>query len=515
MIVFAQGVRRSMNIPQSDSRSGRRSLATPEYLFPSLLAVFGVVFALGMPPFQTPDEDSHFYRAYQISGLRFSPRMVAGWGGGRVPASTVRVFETFQHLMFQPDRQTNWAAFTPHLGVPLNPKAREPRPFPGSAYYSFVPYLPQALGVTAARLLGGGPLTILYAGRLTNLAFAVLLLHLALRITPIFKLVFGAVALIPVTVQQLACNSPDASTIGVAFLFTAVLLRLAIVPGGVAGRGLTVAVLALAAWLTLCKFPYATLALLYLAIPPGRFGGWRRYLLVGTGLAAVTLGLTLVMASLKKYTPDRIIGPGSQASIQGQVAWIRSNPLGFAGVCAATMAEHGQIWFDQLGYLGWLDTKVNPLAMHALLVLLVLLGLGDNTAPLYPSWGLKAASLAAAALCTLVILLCCYVAGCAVGAPLIIGPQGRYWVPVVPLLLLPFYNRVVRVRAHPRVLLGLTGAASSAVLLVAVAAFVRRYYFTSDLQLQVAPAALGLAILLFVLCLTVTARRHVIMRPAG
>jgi uncharacterized membrane protein len=477
-------------------------------LFPILLALFGVVFALGMPPFQTPDEDSHFFRAYQVSERRFTPRMVGGWGGGRVPASTIRVYETFHPLAFTPQRQTSWDAFAPYLDAPLAPKVREPRPFPGSAYYSFVPYLPQALGIAVARVLGCGPLTILYASRLANLAFAVLLLHLTLRITPIFRLVFGAVALIPVTVQQLASSSPDASTIGVALLFTAVLFRLAVVRGQVAGRGLTVALLGLAAWLTLCKFPYATLALLYLAVPLARLGGWRRYLLVGAGLAAVTLSLTAVMAGLKKYTPDRIMGPGSQASIQAQVAGIRADPLGFAQVCAATVAEHGQIWYDQLGYLGWLDTKVNPLAMHALLVLLVLLGLGDHADPLFPDWRLKTAAWCAAGLCTLVILLCCYVAGCAVGAPLIIGPQGRYWVPVLPLLLLPLSNRVVRVRAHPRILLGLTGAASTAVLVVAVAEFVRRYYFAPELQFQVAPAALGSAAVLFALCCAVTARRQ-------
>jgi uncharacterized membrane protein len=479
-------------------------------VFPLLLALFGTVFALGMPPFQTPDEDSHFFRAYQVSERRLTPRMIGDWGGGRVPSSTVRVRDTFFPLAFRPEQHTSWADFAPYLGAPLAPKAREPRPFPGSAYYSFVPYLPQALGIAAARLLGSGPLGVLYAGRLANLAFGIVLLHLALRITPIFKLVFGAVALIPVTVQQLASSSPDASTIGAAFLFTAVLFRLALAGEAVVGWGRAVALLALAGWLTLCKFPYATLALLYLAVPPVRFGGWRRYLLVGAGLAAVTFSLTLLMSGLKKYTPDRIIGSGSQASIQAQVEGIRSDPLGFAQVCAATVAEHGQIWFDQLGYLGWLDTKVNPLAMHALLVLLVLLGLADHADPLHPGWRLKAAALGGAGLCTLVILFCCYVAGCAVGAPLVIGPQGRYWVPVLPLLLLPLSNRAVRVRAHPRVLLFLTAAASSAVLVVAVAGFVRRYYFSLELQSQAAPAALVAAALLFALCATVTARRYAV-----
>lgn len=500
--------------PGTEPRTGAHWFFSAEYLFPSLLALFGAVFALGMPPFQTPDEDSHFFRAYEISRGRFVPQMIDGWGGGLVPSSLIRVHQTFLHLAFRPDEQTGWKEFAPHFDAPLAPEECEPRTFPGSAYYSFVPYLPQALGVAVARGLGGGPLGIFNAGRLANLAFGVLLLHLALRITPVFKLVFGAVALIPITVQQMGSSSPDASTIGVAFLFTAFLFRLIFVErAGAGGRATIAALLFLAGWLTLCKFPYATLALLYLAVPARRFGCLRRYLLVGAGLAAVTLGLTVFMAGLKKYTPDRIIGPGNQASISGQVAEIRARPLRFAHVCAATVAEHGSVWFEQLGYLGWLDTKVNPLAMHLLLVLLVLLGLADHAESLYPSGKLKAAAVSAAGLCTLVILVCCYVAGCTVGAKLIIGPQGRYWVPVLPLLLLTLSNQSFRVRCHPQMLLYLSAAASSAVLVVAVTGFVRRYYLAHRLNSFGLLTSLASAALLILLVCLVSGRRFSVSIP--
>src|SRR6266851_4503442 len=145
----SQGVRRSMNNSTSsepDAISWKRILAAPEYLFPVLLALFGVAFAFGMPPFQTPDEDSHFFRAYQVSeGRLFPHRTVDGWGGGLVPASMVRILHTFLHLVFHPDRHASWEDFTNNLDTPLDPKAREARPFRGSTYYSFVPYLPQAL----------------------------------------------------------------------------------------------------------------------------------------------------------------------------------------------------------------------------------------------------------------------------------------------------------------------------------------------------------------------------------
>src|SRR6516165_10403522 len=119
-----------MNHPtpaEADTQTVARLLFAPQYLIPSLLALFGVVFALGMPPFQTPDEDSHFFRAYQVSRGRLLPRMIDGWGGGLVPSSLMRVHQTFLHLAFRPEEQTSWKEFAPYLDAPLAPEAREPR----------------------------------------------------------------------------------------------------------------------------------------------------------------------------------------------------------------------------------------------------------------------------------------------------------------------------------------------------------------------------------------------------
>jgi hypothetical protein len=149
---------------------------------------------------------------------------------------------------------------------------------------------------------------------------------------------------------------------------------------------------------------------------------------------------------------------------------------------ASTAAEHGKIWIDQLSMLGWLDTPVNPLAMHLYLVFLAIVALGDRSGSFQPGWRLLGMGVLAPLLCAAVILTSCYVVGCPVRAPLIIGPQGRYFVPFLPLLLLPLYNRVLRVECEPRWLLALAGAACAAVLLVSVVTFVRRYYFPPERQ---------------------------------
>ena len=57
-------------------------------------------------------------------------------------------------------------------------------------------------------------------------------------------------------------------------------------------------------------------------------------------------------------------GPGKGASIEKQMEYVRAHPIRFVKVCAATIAEHGKIWIEHLGCLGWLDTPLNPLAMQ-------------------------------------------------------------------------------------------------------------------------------------------------------
>lgn len=482
----------------------------PEHFFAALVAGFGLLFAFVMPPCQTPDEPSHFLRAYHVSEGHLAPeRMVGRYGGGEVPVSILVFPAPFANLPFHPENQARLGGFVRLWRLPLAPDVRQPVPFAGSTYYSFVPYVPQALGVAVARAAGGGPLVIFYAGRLANLALGVLLVFWAIRVTPIFKLVFGTVALIPMCVHQLASMNPDASTIGAGLLFSAFMLRLIVGPRRAATRGEIAALFGLAVWLTLCKFPYASLCLLYLAVPVERFGSRRRYAGVGVALLLVVAGLAAGLTQLRKYTPDGLPLPASTASIKGQTHYIRTHPLDYAQVLLTTAAEHGQIYFDQLGKLGWLDTPVNPLAMHLFFTFLAVVALGDRSGgDVVPSLRLRLLGPVASLVCGTIILTSCYVCGCPVGAQSIVGPQGRYFLPFLVLLLLPLSNRLIGVRAEPGVLQTLAGAAGASVLLVALANAFRRYYLPPEEQMWLTPLALASSLLLFGTVAAWTAHRR-------
>jgi len=153
----------------------------------------------------------------------------------------------------------------------------------------------------------------------------------------------------------------------------------------------------------------------------------------------------------------------------------------------------GQLWVDQLGYLGWLETKVNPLALHLYLLVLLLIALGDPTGTAPVPGRIKLLSLVVCSTCFVMIVTACYMCGCVPGAKLIDGPQGRYFLPLLPLLLMTVSNRAIRVHADARVLLSLAAASGAAILLVSVATLVRRYYLPALLELRVEPVALIIA----------------------
>jgi hypothetical protein len=458
-----------------------------EHTFAALLLVFGLCYAVGMPPCQVADESDHFVHGYHVSEGNPCPVMVGNWGGGDFPKSILDLTNTFIYLPFHPEAQIRPRDLEGVRAARLQPTVRHQVPYISSCY-SLVPYLPQALGMAAARRVGGGPLYIFYAGRLGNLLVALIAVFLAIRITPVFKLVFGAIALLPITVHQFASNSPDASTFAAGFLLVALLLRVAL---SERNDAFIYALFPVAAWLTLCKFPYGAIAAFFLAIPAVRLGGRRRQLLVGAGLAVMTVSLALCMIQLKKYVPDNIMpDPQVHASIRKQMRFIQSHPAHYAWVCASTVSANGRIWLDQLGTLGWLDAPVNPLAFEAFLLLVLFVALGDRVKDVTLPARIHAAALLAVGICTLLIFTANYACGDPVRARLIHGISGRYFVPLLPLLLLPLYNRIIQVQVPRRLLVNLCVSGCAGIQIVAVVGLVRRYYFPLADEFRFVPAAM-------------------------
>jgi uncharacterized membrane protein len=152
------------------------------------LALFAVVpLVLLTPPLQAPDEQQHFFRAYQLSEGNIIGLVRDNQPGAELPSSLAELSDRFlgtrasvptmENLVthYQPLRETIRA-----LSAPLDPQRREFVEFVGVASYSPLGYAPQIAGILLARNLGGGPLVLLYAGRLANGLTAILVVAAAL-----------------------------------------------------------------------------------------------------------------------------------------------------------------------------------------------------------------------------------------------------------------------------------------------------------------------------------------------
>ncbi len=193
-----------------------------------LVLILGAIGAIPLvlitPPFQVPDEVQHFYRAYELSELRIRAEVQNGVAGATLPDSLPRLVKSSVYTaddLFYPATPAPITKTLKLASIPLDSSARRFVTFPGSAFYSPLPYLPQALGIAVGRMIGLGPLYLLYMGRMFNCLAALGLLGLAVKSMPFAEELVIVVGLLPMSMYLYASLSADAAVIACAIVFTA------------------------------------------------------------------------------------------------------------------------------------------------------------------------------------------------------------------------------------------------------------------------------------------------------
>jgi len=408
---------------------------TPERTVLLVGLLGGLLFVALTPPFQAPDENRHFCRAYHLSEGVLFPKA----GRADLPESVVRVSESFQSLAGHPERKADLAAWRQALAVPLAPERHAESGIGGAALSTPAPYLPQALAALAGRLLGLPPLVLLYLCRLANLAAALAVAWLAVRIAPFYRWLFAFLALDPMALFLRSSASADALTDAAALLLVAVVLALAV---GHAGRYRIALLLGSVALVVLAKgASYLLLPALVLLIPAERFGGRRRQ--AATLAAVLVLALAGVAlsswAARRAYTPPRVevtLDPGAQ------IARIARRPFHFVAIALADAVRRAPVYAIQfVGNLGWLDTPLQAPVLLGYALLLLALALIDGSPVFSLGSGRRLLVAAITAGTLLAIYVSQYMLWTAVGADAVEGVQGRYLLPLAPAAALLLANR--------------------------------------------------------------------------
>ena len=203
----------------------------PEKIFCIFAFIFGMIFVILIPPFQSPDEHYHFESSYRLSTLHIFPEKnendKIGFYYPREYLELRNIF-FYHHFHFQ-GKKYDHIEYLKYKNLKLSGE----KVFL-SSQGSTIPFmhLPQAVGMCTIRLCenlfflqDANILDIFYAGRLFNLLFYILLGYFSIKIIPIYKYVITAILLLPMAITQAASLNYDGSVISISVFLISILLK--------------------------------------------------------------------------------------------------------------------------------------------------------------------------------------------------------------------------------------------------------------------------------------------------
>ena len=406
---------------------------------PTLLAL-----ACLIGPFQTYDEAAHFYRSVQLSEGRVMPRVSPGHdaAGDNLDAALQRLGGYYYERSY-----TRWTSsfgadrqdFADAWAEPLAGRDEFTK-FSNTAIYFPFAHLAPAAAIAVLRRFGAPPLAWMYGGRLTNAVLAMLGYCLAIAVYPPMAMFVFVIALLPRTLFATASMSPDALLVAVSVLFGALVGRLAHAWRMTGGH--YALLMGATMFIGLNKIAYIPMA----AIPfVAELATRRRFSRAAAALGGTAVLTVVVWAGWMVLIKDAVfpIRHDVPIDVYGQLRGLLQDPVRAAGLMKNTFATSGLGYVNAMvgGDLGSSETSVPKFVAGltwAFLVAAALLG----PVRLAARWVPLGATAFIALGVSLSIFLLLYMQYTALGARVIDGVQGRYFLPLLAVLaaLLPRFR---------------------------------------------------------------------------
>lgn len=244
----------------------------PDKKFEKIYLMFaiscGIMMIFLMPPFNVPDESSHFSRAYKDSlfvtteddGRFYFPKAInefASKYANNVNFSDIKIYSrNYLSDMFKP--------------VDYNIIDEKSSNYSNVKYLSFVPYIPSTLIILAGRLANIAPLVLLLLCRFVNLMIVIICCYYAIKNVPHFKKAFLVVTLFPIFIQQSAAINMDYLTNAVAILLISFIIQLIYKKDKITNKEFAI-LGGLCFILSLGKFGYFPILLLFFLVSNDKF----------------------------------------------------------------------------------------------------------------------------------------------------------------------------------------------------------------------------------------------------
>ena len=401
----------------------------------------GIIYMFVIPPFVSPDEGLHFLTVYEKSQnlmgnsvLNEEGKVVlpsdALWGGDKRQATADTYIQFMEGALGQSESVTEEVVTRAPITESLHPG-----------------YLPQIIGVLFAEFLSLNYEQILLVGRLFALLWYCLVIFWAVKLMPFGKVFLLIAAILPMTMQQVVSYNYDSVLIGICFLAIAYLLNLICTKRMVKWwdwlimGGMAIAIASI-------KLVYLPVFCLALAIPREKFGGTKKKIIGGAWIAFICIGTLLVtrLATISSYT----IAAGTTTSgtvEKMSISYCLDHLWLTIQMVYRTFEREFTHYLPEMlaSPLGWLEVESpNILVLGFILVLLLSVVKRQDTGRRI-QYGVQL-NATFIALAVIALIMVATLNWTPISSGVIIGIQGRYFLPVLPLAVLMLENNVLVLR---------------------------------------------------------------------
>ena len=393
-----------------------------------LMFCLGMTVAVRQAPFSMPDEGAHYLRAYEVS--HFHLLNYRNHVGVDIPCDEYLIAAKKYQLTpdIQKKAEDGW----------MDSSCRV-RSVNTAGTYSFVPYIPAALALFITEKLEWKVEDKLVAARGANFAVWFTILFFGLLLIEEGRILMACLVLMPSFFWQLVALSADGSTFAFCLIYVFLVVSTAQQRTVVTPKLMKI-LLPIAALIGASKGVYVPIALL-------SFGLWDRLpdkgrfykLMVCATPTLVALGVFLLLTGL---ADPSLIYLGNGANPANQMAGILSDPISFADIIFRSLLQT-----DLRGLVA--PAYAVPNAGRAFAITVVA-GVASAILLIHSDFGVDRRFRVVAALVFILLLtavgLPLYLTYSPVGAQHILGLQGRYYLPLIPLAFIAVAVNVTQVK---------------------------------------------------------------------
>lgn len=418
--------------------------------------IFGIVLIGIIPPFQSPDEDSHFKKAYVIAHGKFYPTSQNGVVGFYMPEDMIGFIS--EKLSYAGNRDKKY------LYSEMILDDRLPKDYTKQVFHNFstaevtpIAHIAPAIGIVFSKIVEGiiglekfSAVNMLYFARFFSLILYIVIIAFSIKITPILKKTFCLIALMPMSLALASAVSYDSVIMATVMFAIALIFKLIFDDNVKKVNYKYIIAFGIIGFILLSiKTVYITALFPLIFVPKEKYdNSIKKAVKYVAMIGGIVLGI-YVLNKIPSFFLQRSVEINTAVAEQKDI--VINYPIYYLKIFFNTLYVSRNFFYTGIfGMFGLTDTYVITAytAIYSLTFLLV--GISDvSLLEKKFDWKYKLVTFVGVSFSIFAMFLAMYlywtsiVGGFGVGSTIITGVQGRYFLPLMLMIFVLFSNKIL------------------------------------------------------------------------